>query len=63
MHFSAVSVVILGGVHVLESEMKVDIYCRNENKPSRMRFKCMLNDEYHFSLYKEYRNNHFTKIS
>ena len=45
MHFSAVSAVILGCVHVLESELKVDITsCRNEDKPSRMRFKCMLND-------------------
>ena len=64
MHFSAVSAVIIGCVHVLESELKVDITsCRNEDKPSRMRFKCMLNDPYHFSLYKEYRNSHFPKIS
>ena len=58
------SAVTLGCVHVLESELKVDITsCRNEDKSSRMRFKCMLTNLYHFSLYKEYRNRHFRKIS
>ena len=42
--------VILGCVHVLDSELKVDITsCRNEDKPSRMRFQCKLNAHYHFS--------------
>ena len=55
---------IFGCVHVLESELKVDITsCRNEDKSSRMRFKCMLDDHYHCSLYKEYRNRYFRKIS
>ena len=58
------SAVILGCMHVLESELKVDITsCRNEDKSSRTRFKCMLTDLYHFSLYKEYRNRHFRTIS
>ena len=57
------SAVIFGCVHMLEPEFKVDITsCRNEDKPSRMRFKCMLNDHYHLSLYKKNRNRHFRKI-
>ena len=64
MHFSTVSGLILGCVHVLELELNpVIMSCRNEDKPSRMHFKCMLNDHYHFSLFKEYRNSNLPKIS
>ena len=60
----AMSVVILGCVHVLESELKADIISyRNEDKQSRMHFKCKLNDHYNFSASKEYRNSHLPKIS